>query len=307
MDLFKDLEDIILDEIEYLEKHTNISLNIDYTNLKDLLKQYYTIIYKLIFPLKPRTVSYSQELEEKIRNNSIPQNKLDSLEEVKEKFENGEDVNSYLSRGSLESKVEDGLLIDWRVHHLHLSLNKVSGDYFYKRSDWLLLFYYDPDQVCFIDVSKHLKGTEWAYDDILSIFEKNWPEILEEHQMKFFNKAEALSPSDRYSFRKNGVYSFVEINGKVFTPPGGGFNSDGSSIAVMQNVSMILKTIEDFNNKFENNPDNIRQLFKDNGYTLPQIINFKLVLNSNYIGVLETETNVFYSLGIYNPKLDSFI
>ena len=171
--LNKKLEDMIKNEIEVVENQTQLQLNIELeysenenTNVHHILKEYLTLMYKIVSPIKSRRVLNSKELDEKINNSLIPEDYLDILNEVKDKFESGEDVNMYLSADAFNTKKQDGLLYDWGIHHLHLAKHlDPRVQYFMKRSDYQLLFYLEHDTVHFIDVLRHPHNSESARGD----------------------------------------------------------------------------------------------------------------------------------------------
>lgn len=302
MDLYKELEEIIKSEIKDLEQITNEQIVLDYSTVSGLLRKYLTIMYKLVLPVKPRKVEYSKELKLKIENQAIPQKYLNYLYIVIDKFEKGKDLNPYLSEKTLNPDEQDGLLFDWKIHHLHLS-NEKNQKYFYIRSKYQLLFYLENSNVYLIDVRRHPKGSEWAFEDILEIFDKNWPEILEPYKYNTVQTAKSLSSEDRYKFRKAGIMASIEVNGKVFFPPGGGFPTDGSSAAMGEKRDHILNSLDRFNEGFKKNPDKIRDDLIQNGFKSPDPLLLKLVLNNNDLGLLEETNPVFIPLGIYWPKI----
>lgn len=295
MDLNRDLKNIVNDQINELESITSTNLNINDEDVNDPLKKFLTIIYKLIVPRKPRNVKYSEELKAKISNNEISDEHLNALNTIKKKFEEGEDITPYLSDKALKPDEQDGMLFDWRIHHLHLSNTR--NNYFYDRSSYQLFFYYDPEIVYFIDAKRHPLRYEWADDNVVSIFEKNWPEIFEPYHMPYFSAAEPLSSEERYKFRANGIFPFLYINNKVFMPPGGGFVTDKSSTAVVELKNRIIHQLRIFTDSYNSNPEYIKNLLNSQGHTL-EPLEFRLVLKDDNLMILEETNEAFIPLGI---------
>ena len=136
-------------------------------NVQEMLINYLTVHSKLIAP-KIRNVLYNPIL----KNNLINHPKRNEIEFLAGLFEKGRDVNLFQNAKLFESGYPDDLLIEWNIHHFHLSLKKEKKSPFFKRTNQLLFAYLEENQIIFLDVENHREG---IFGDI------KWIEILHDH------------------------------------------------------------------------------------------------------------------------------
>ena len=100
----------------------------------------------------PRKVHYSRELIKK-----------------------GESVKGYLSKKAFDVEFKDILLNQWGIKHLHLTDKEANSIEEMKnnRSNILLFFIVDNQDVYFLDVRKHPKGAGFITLEVLSIVYNN--------------------------------------------------------------------------------------------------------------------------------------
>lgn len=174
-----------------------------------LLIDYFEILRKHIAP-KKRRVYISKELKRKMRSPefSIWNNRLD---EIKEKFENGEDMNLFLSKRADVNGFKDRLLTCWKMYHIHFYPEKKSGD--------MLLFAIITDyNVYMIDVLPHNKKYVFSTFQLLNIVHSNWREILEPYRLVgATGLTEVITKDEEVNeFRRCGISTAVQLDNDIY-------------------------------------------------------------------------------------------
>ena len=107
----------------------------------------------------PRKVHYSRELIKKM-NEEFSKELCDLIKLFEKKFDKGESVKGYLSKKAFDVEFKDILLNQWGIKHLHLTDKEANSIEEMKnnRSNILLFFIVDNQDVYFLDVRKHPKG-----------------------------------------------------------------------------------------------------------------------------------------------------
>lgn len=189
-----------------------------------------------------------------------------ALSLIEARFANGEDVNPYLSKTTINNDVSDaksqrrtdGLWADWRIHHFHLTTEPIAvGERFSKRSGWLLFAMVYEDVVAFIDIRSHNESDLWTQDDLLKTFIDSWPEQAEPHRITTMTvESRPQTPQDLRMLRQAGVIVPIEHDGKHYFGPGGGVTCAATSVAVSRAclnirtyVRRIAMWLDDPNNK----------------------------------------------------------
>jgi hypothetical protein len=126
---------------------------------EDLVIGLFNYLYKATLSQK-YTVSLSSEI--------ITQgNHAQLVQLFKEKFENGENILPWQSRTTEDATYQDILFNNWNIKHLHLVADSS------KRSEDILLYIQDDNNVYFLDVVKHPKGSGWNNFKFLKIVSNN--------------------------------------------------------------------------------------------------------------------------------------
>ncbi|WP_455654996.1 hypothetical protein [Phascolarctobacterium sp.] len=215
------------------------------TKFNDIIIALQNFLNKLVIE-KKRKVQYSKELSEKINTKQLSQDVINKLEAFKRKFENGEEINSHLSRTVFNSKKLDYAFNIWSIKHLHLSESVPFSDKEMKknRSGQLLFFIENNDTVFFVDVKNHPKGSGFTAFRLLQIIESNnWMSIIEMYPLNI-EKAEIpiKNDDDIYMLAKNGVSTVYEVNGKYYSSLG--ITTSGSKTKYTLSLIYINKKIK---------------------------------------------------------------
>ena len=192
---------------------------------------------------------------------NLPREVNNALSALEARFENGENVNPYLSKTTIGNDVSsqkkqwrtDGLWAEWRIHHLHLTDEPLApGDRFSKRAGWLLFAMVYDDAVALIDVRSHNETDLWTQDDLLKTFIDSWPEQAEPFRISGMRVTPRLTaPGDVKLLRNAGITAPVEHNGEYYFGPGGGVTSAVTSsaaslacIEVHRNTRQLAKWLD---------------------------------------------------------------
>lgn len=179
------LEEKIMNDFSDHLKHVMRERKISYTtesNSSDIILEYLNASEKWITQ-RQRQVYLSTELKEKIQKKKYSEDekpedaeKINGLiEHFKYLFQQGEDINNHLSSQIYTSKRQDMLLNSWKVKHIHLNKQEAKSKSAMKknRSEWLLFFIVDEEEVCFLDVRSHPKKEEFSSYTLLKIIHDN--------------------------------------------------------------------------------------------------------------------------------------
>lgn len=129
----------------------------------------------------------------------------------------------------------DDLLNDWGIHHFHLG-TELRRKGFYGRTKNVALAMVEPHEVLLIDVLPH--GSDypdtWTEDGLLRIVRQNWPAVMTRYRVPgASNLWPPLSAENRRKLRAAGISLMVELDGVVYTPPGGGVTTDRGSVSTL--------------------------------------------------------------------------
>jgi hypothetical protein len=176
---------------------------------------------------RPRTPHQSAELQANPKRSQY----ADALDEIMRRISAGGDLMPFLSRGIKtpyepitvrkakmhQRKHRDLLLADWGIHHLHLSTT-IEHDGFVKRTRDLLFAIFASDDAYLLDIYGH---GDWVLHAVVEVAVRNWPRariFREIHGV--VGLSQQYSDEDRLELRKAGVAQLLEIDGKVYMPPG---------------------------------------------------------------------------------------
>ncbi len=173
-------------------------------------------------------------------------------------IQSGADLKPHLSRGikiahdpaadatgKLGRRMDRDLLIaDWGVHHLHLSTT-IESDGFVSRTGDLLFAAFTPDDAYLINIYPH---GSWALKEVLETTVRNWPEagLLSRVHYVVGLLTQEYTDEERWALRNAGTTGPLEIDGKVYMPPGQ--TLDGTPIAVTRRANAVMWALRGLRN-----------------------------------------------------------
>lgn len=281
MDFIKDFEN----EVKGILKTYSVKVDED-LGMQKLLAKYFRTINRTICA-KPRKVIIS----DKIKNIGIDQSYLDIIEEIKTKFERGEDINSYLSDHIFNEDYNDYLLDEWGIHYINLSNKKSNpSDFFFDKSPYALFIKVYEDKVYFVDVQQHNSDYDFNRKELLETLDRNWNKILEPFKVKGINEVNhKLNDKERELLRKAGVPTMYEVNGKCYIPSSKSkdSNKELNYTAKADRLLILVKSIEE---DIKDKSLKIKEKLKnEEGYT-DDNLEFKLFMNNNNFVIREINT-----------------
>lgn len=224
-----------------------------------------------LVPCKKRNVHVSNQLEKKLKEN-IHTDIVLEVEKFRRKFQNGENINSNLSRRIFKSEEWDYILNIWDIRHLHLSdsvpfhKNKMK----HNRSNYLLFFIVKEDSVYFIDVKEHPTGAEFTNFEFLEILEKNnWLKHINFYEIEGIISLNPIITNNEeiYKMTKLNINLAYKINGKYYRGISG--------ITSFGNKEKHTRKLIDFKKKIKKVSENPK--FKYDYLTL--------IVNENSVGI----------------------
>lgn len=223
-----------------------------------------------------RKVIFSKEIKNKLSDNS----ELDELVSYfKEKFEIGEDISGHLSKTIYQADHWDILLNHWNIYHLHL--NKREADTLSQmsknRAEYLLFVIIREDDVLFLDVRKHPKGSGFTALSFLEIAQNNgWIQYCGLQKTDICNITPKVSSDDQiYQLYKKNINFYIEINGITYHVMGTGGNGNRFT------DSMQLSTFK----------HNIIDVIQNDLMEQRILASVRICLDSDYIVIQSDRTN----------------
>jgi len=266
----------------------------------ELLIVYHNWMSRHIFP-NPRRVYLSAAF----KANTVTAQRQADLDALIAKIEKGEDLKPHLSK-RVEIALEpsnkrlnrrkdlDLMLIEWEVHHLHIS-QQMQSDGFVARGNPLLFAVFHRAEAYLLDIMTH---QDFNRDHILEIMAREWPqagllhEIFSSSGLKILGLAKHYSEDDRNNLRKAGVNTLVEIDGKVYKPTGG-ITTAGTSVRASFAADQVMIATENLEAALNNDPRQFQQLAQDLGMTWPMNPTFEFgLLQPNGLAFKELSTNI---------------
>lgn len=176
---------------------------------------------------RPRQVHLSSTL---IKSATYALHRTD-VDAIATTIDAGGDISPHLSKGIKTPYVPtskrdpsrrfradlDRLVAEWRIHHLHLSsVSTRSG--FVKRGDALLFARFEKDDAYLIEVRDH---SSWTAKSLFEICVREWPAAnLFASSISGLSLTRPFTPAELTQNRWAGMTSLIEVDGKLYMPPG---------------------------------------------------------------------------------------
>lgn len=208
------------------------------------------VLGRLIKP-KKRHVHISTKL-------SFPKENERGFRKLIQKMESGENINSHLSKLIYSTNKNDGMLLDFGLHHFHLGekleskkkQNNNSKNDFIERTGALLVALVRDDDIYCLGVFDH--GDDlWVDTDFIEIIHAEWSHVLDKNRI---NSVTSVYPEpnsiDRKKYRESKFNTIVQVSdGTYYQMLGDGFNAAGSSALAgmkLANNNLIISLLEHY-------------------------------------------------------------
>jgi len=271
-----------------------LGLDISSQSLRDAMFSYFNVKHKFI-EQKKRKVHFAKHLKKKAEELNL----INLIKTIEVKFNSGDDINPYLSKGVLRPNDHDLLLNDWRINHLHVSESKRRpDDYFMERSNYLLFFHLDQDSAYFIDMREHGENQVFAKKELLRIIKANWPDIERKFRFGDYNMKMTHNPSEEeiaYLKQKRiGLLFPTEVDGVTYMP-GSGSATSGFSIQAGREMDRFHRELYMIQGYFDNNGDLIKKQLEEKLSKKLTKLDFSVKLRDGMFYIYEKNSNYYFS------------
>jgi hypothetical protein len=120
----------------------------------------------------------------------------------------------------------DGLWADWGIHHAHLTEEDIEASAeFSPRSEWLIFFWVSPQKILLIDIRSHNQANVFQDSSLVEIAIRSFPQFADRFVAQGaigLAKTPAVDPKSVKSLRGAGITRMLQVDGKVYLPPGMG-------------------------------------------------------------------------------------
>ena len=161
---------------------------------------------------RPRKIEYAKDID-------WPDECLNGLMLLETRIRKGQSLFPHMSTQLFIPNSRDDMLLEWGIHHFHLG-DEVHPNHpqMVSRTGDLIYALVEPDTVYFIALSPHGR---WADIELLNIVYRDFPQLLLRYEMKGLSpQSTPLTEEERRTLRKKGYNVMVDIDGRVFSPPG---------------------------------------------------------------------------------------
>ena len=170
-------EDIQSEIMKYYNR-VGITYRADENAPEKTIIDFFSYLYKRI-PVLKRRVEYSNELQAKIESGELSEKEVEVLKKYENAFEEGMDMNAFLSNQTSAPGKVDFLRYTWHLYHLHLNEN-LNVNNKNNRSNKQLLCIINDDCTYFVDMIPHPEKAENYFKLLyLKIIQRNnWMEHI---------------------------------------------------------------------------------------------------------------------------------
>lgn len=178
--------------------------------------------FALLFTHAERTIPparYEVRLSTEIRKSPKLQTHRKAFDEIVSRLQRAETLQPYLSTRAVRADFQDGLLLTWGVHHLHLNTVDTAGKRGFVARKWgqaeLLLLRIKGQTAYLIDIVSHDEPDLFHNPRLLEIVDRNWPEL--HYELKAVT-GEEFGPEKVKALRSNATNFAIKINGRTVMP-----------------------------------------------------------------------------------------
>ena len=237
---------------------------------------------------QPRVVHFSDEIQSSLGelahepDEDIKEKALDAWRAVfriRNRFENGCSVVSYMSKNVKDSRTTDGLIWDYGMHHFHLSKEQPNKSGFVERSDYLLFAIVTEEHTYFVDIRKHQdpENLLWVRQDLLKIVHSNWPDLTGSSVLQGV-QGDMITDIEKKELRRKNINHFPELEGHAIMPLGGGMNLAGnSSLGIIWGAKLVHE-IKRHQSYFDSQPVELKTALQAKGINTLDGMKLQLVL-----------------------------
>lgn len=289
-----------IDTLPYDQNDAAVVAEINGKDARELLIVYHNWMFRHVLAT-PRKVHVSAAFA---ANPVAAQLKAD-LDALVVKIEKGEELKPHLSTRVatvLDSSIKklhqrkdlDLMLIEWEIHHLHISQD-VQPNGFVKRDDPLLFAVFHPNDAYLLDVMTH---NDFNRNHIMEIMVREFPDAGLIHEVKagtgqkILGLARKDTEDERNALRKAGINSMVEVDGKVYKPAGG-MNGVGTAVRASRAADQVIIATERLEAALRESPLQFQRYAQEYSLTWPANPTFEFgLLEPNGLVFKELTTNL---------------
>jgi hypothetical protein len=206
-----------------------------------------------LIPHRLRAVTVSQEVAGQISG-------YPTIGQLKTELECGGDVSPWLSdrvRKRKDDAFADLMFNDWQISHFHLGRYFVSPNKA-ARGKLLLFALIKADRAVFLAINPH---GAWTTTELLRILLRTSAHDLPELKGILPPKGGGWTDAELIQLRQAGLGYSVQIDGKIFSPPGMGVSTSGHATRIVRQFNLLSMEIRNISRRFKEN-DLPRQLLK---------------------------------------------
>jgi hypothetical protein len=198
-----------------------------------------------LIPHRLRTVIVSQEVMAQMANYPV-------IRQLKTELEGGGDVSPWLSdrvRKRKEDAFADLMFNDWQISHFHLGRYFVSPNKA-ARGKLLLFALIKADRAAFLAINPH---GAWTATELLRILLRTSARDLPEWKGVLPSKGGGWTDAELVQLRKAGLGYSIQIDGKIFSPPGMGVSTSGHATRIVRQFNLLSREIRNIIRRFKEN------------------------------------------------------
>lgn len=301
MDLKESARQWVLTALPYDRSDTDLVAYLSGLDAHGLLVVYHNWLSRLIAS-RPRKVHVSSTLAAKL---STSQHRS-VVEQIIDDIKTGRSLNRYLSRGvrtaaqvpCTDAKFNrrrdlDLMLIEWEMHHLHLSTD-VEADGFVSRTSDLLFAVFRQDAAYLVDIMPH---GSWTKEHLLQVLKDELPGAGVVHEVRgIIGPARERTEEEYRKLREAGLTTMRMIGGQAVMTSGF-FSGAGTSFQSTRAADHLISLLESFEQAWADHSEKLRQVYRQNGIELPAVPEFEFsIAEGQGQGVWEKTTRTFFPL-----------